>query len=285
MQALDDFMESGLMSYAEHRDRPDMKQTSYLSPYLQSGDIGPRQIWHTVRSHAAGDSRFATGSEAFLRQLVWREFARELLHQSPRLAQVPLQAGADRISWRSDPEAFRRWTRGETGYPLVDAGMRQLWRTGWIHNRVRMVVASFLVKHLLIDWRQGEAWFWDSLVDADHASNAMNWQWVAGCGVDAAPWFRIFNPVLQGHRFDPDGAYVRRWVPELARVPARFIHQPWRAPETTQRAAGLRLDADYPRPMVDHAAARQRALAAYSLASGPSRSPRRQSRGGTPARP
>jgi deoxyribodipyrimidine photo-lyase len=204
-------------------------------------------------------------ADAFLRELGWREFCHHLLVADPALPDAPLDARFTRFPWAKDAgAAFRAWTRGQTGYPFVDAGMRQLWLTGWMHNRLRMVTASFLVKHLLIDWRQGERWFFDTLVDADLANNAGNWQWVAGCGADAAPWFRIFNPVLQGETFDAEGTFVRRFVPELARLDARFIHRPWTAPERALREAGVRLGATYPLPIVDHAAARARALAAFA---------------------
>jgi deoxyribodipyrimidine photo-lyase len=211
--------------YQVNRDRPDMLGTSRLSPHLHFGEIGPGQIW-----------RAAPESQAYLRQLVWREFAYHLLFHFPETAQRPLRAEFARFPWKADPARFRAWTRGKTGYPLVDAGMRELWHTGWMHNRVRMVVASFLVKHLLIDWREGAAWFWDTLVDADLANNTLGWQWVAGCGADAAPYFRIFNPAIQAAKFDPDGAYVRRWAPD---------------------SGGLA-------PIVDHDEARRRALAALA---------------------
>ena len=172
------------------------------------------------------------------------------------------------MPWRGDPEGLEAWKRGRTGYPLVDAGMRQLWTTGWMHNRVRMVVASFLVKHLLIDWREGEAWFWDTLVDADLASNVQNWQWVAGSGADAAPYFRIFNPITQGEKFDATGGYVRRWVPELRRLPDRWLPSPWTAPPEVLRDAGVRLGKDYPHPILDHAQARARALDALKTVTG-----------------
>jgi deoxyribodipyrimidine photo-lyase len=199
-----------------------------------------------------------------LRELGWREFCRHLLFHFPDLPVRPWRAEFEGFPWRSDAAALRAWQRGKTGYPIVDAGLRELWTTGWMHNRVRMIVASFLTKHLLIDWRAGEAWFWDTLVDADLANNAANWQWVAGCGADAAPFFRIFNPVLQGERFDPEGAYVRRWVPELARLPAPDIHRPWSSDRLAE--AGLLLGKTYPEPIVDHAAARRRALDAYARA-------------------
>ncbi|WP_048863048.1 FAD-binding domain-containing protein, partial [Acidisphaera rubrifaciens] len=191
-----------------------------------------------------------------------------LLWHHPHLPDRPLRAEFARMPWRDDAAGLRAWTRGQTGVPIVDAGMRQLWQTGWMHNRVRMIVGSFLIKHLLIRWQDGEAWFWDTLVDADLASNAASWQWVAGCGADAAPFFRVFNPVLQGTKFDPDGDYVRRWVPELTRLDARHVHAPWEAPEAALAAAGVRLGADYPRPVVDLAAGRTRALEAYRGISG-----------------
>jgi len=188
-------------------------------------------------------------------ELLWREFSAHLLWHAPHLPEAPLRPEYAAMPWRDDPPALLAWQRGRTGLPIVDAGMRQLWHTGWMHNRVRMIAASFLCKHLLLPWQAGAAWFWDTLVDADLASNSAQWQWVAGCGADAAPYFRIFNPVLQGRKFDPDGDYVRRWVPELARVPARHIQAPWEAPE---------LGDSYPRPIVELAAGRERALAAFA---------------------
>ncbi|WGS40840.1 DNA photolyase family protein [Burkholderia sp. JSH-S8] len=258
---LDAFLASSLAAYADARDRPDQPATSRLSPYLRFGNLSPRQVWHAARGHAqAGGAACAAGADKFLGELGWREFNHALLYHFPALASANHRAQFDAMPWRSDPDGLRAWQRGLTGYPLVDAGMRELWATGWMHNRVRMVVASFLVKHLLIDWRAGEAWFWDTLVDADPANNAANWQWVAGCGADAAPYFRIFNPVLQGRKFDPHGAYVRRWVPELAGLDDAAIHAPWAASPVQLAAAGVRLGTDYPAPRVDHDAARRRAL-------------------------
>ena len=210
----------------------------------------------------------AAEAEKFVAEIVWRDFSTHLLHHFPFIESRAFRAEYDAMPWRDDPAALEAWRRGQTGYPLVDAGMRQLWATGWMHNRVRMVVASFLVKHLMIDWREGEAWFWDTLVDADLASNVQNWQWVAGSGADAAPYFRIFNPTAQGHKFDADGAYVRRWVPELRRLPAKWLQAPWTAPNEVLRDAGVRLGDTYPRPMVDHDVARARALDALKTASG-----------------
>jgi len=205
-----------------------------------------------------------SGIDKFLSELGWREFCRHLLHDHPNLATENLQTSFDDFSWKSDKMALVAWQRGRTGYPIVDAGLRELWHTGVMHNRVRMVVASFLVKHLLIDWRDGEAWFWDTLVDADSGSNPANWQWVAGCGADAAPYFRVFNPTLQGEKFDPDGTYVRRWVPELNELPAKLIHQPWQATPIELASAGVTLGKTYPQPIIDHAKGRERALAAYA---------------------
>ncbi len=212
----------------------------------------------------SASSRADTGGMAFLRELAWREFNQHLLFHHPAMPVRNVNGSFDAFPWRTDADALAAWQRGRTGYPIVDAGMRELWRTGWMHNRVRMIGASFLVKHLLIDWRHGETWFWDTLVDADPANNAGNWQWVAGSGFDAAPYFRIFNPVIQGERFDADGAYVRRWVPELARLPDRYLHKPWETPANILAEAGVRLGETYPLPIVDHKEARQRALDAYA---------------------
>ena len=225
-----------------------------MSPHLHFGEVSPRQIASALRQ-VRGE-----GASSFLRELGWREFSHHLLYHFPHLDQHPLREQFASFPWCEDRDGLRAWQIGQTGYPLVDAGMRQLWQTGWMHNRVRMVVGSFLVKDLLIDWRRGAEWFWDTLVDADLANNSMGWQWVAGCGADAAPFFRIFNPISQGEKFDQEGAYVRRWVPELAQVPSRYIHAPWRAPDHVLRTAGVTLGSDYPEPIVDHAFARQRAL-------------------------
>ncbi|MBX6329749.1 MAG: deoxyribodipyrimidine photo-lyase [Pseudolabrys sp.] len=262
-RALEAFLDGAAHAYAADRDRPDREGTSRLSPHLQFGEISPRQIWHAVRSAAAAGRLSHGDADRFLTELGWREFAHHLLAAHPSLPEQPLRRQFASFRWRRDRDALSAWQRGLTGYPIVDAGMRELWRRGWMHNRVRMIAASFLVKHLLIDWRDGEAWFWDTLLDADLANNAMNWQWVAGCGTDAVPYFRIFNPVLQGERFDPEGAYVRRWVPELARLPAAFIHKPWLAPDAALAQAGVVLGKTYPYPIIDHADARERALAAF----------------------
>ena len=257
--ALARMVESGVTAYPTERDRPDHLGTSRLSPHIHFGEISPRQIWQAVRAQYGS----APAAEPFLRQLVWREFAHHLLFHFPHTPLQPLRAEFEKFAWRQDPAALRAWQRGLTGYPIVDAGMRELWATGWMHNRVRMIVASFLVKHLRLHWEEGAFWFWDTLLDADLANNTLGWQWSAGCGADAAPYFRIFNPVLQGEKFDPQAVYVRRWVPELAALPDRWIHQPWNCPPLELQLAGIELGRDYPRPVVDHATARAGALAAF----------------------
>ena len=254
------FVRTALPDYAERRDFPGEAGTSMLSPHLRFGEISPAQVWHALPD---GD-----GKPAFLRELLWREFSHHLLSHHPELPERPLRPDFARMPWRDDPPALHAWQRGQTGIPIVDAGMRQLWQAGWMHNRVRMIVGSFLVKHLLLPWQAGEAWFWDTLVDADLANNAANWQWVAGCGTDAAPYFRIFNPVLQGRKFDPDGAYVRRFVPELGALDAPAIHAPWEAPDSVLARAGIRLGRDYPAPLIDLPAGRQRALDALASVRG-----------------
>ncbi|MEO8668182.1 MAG: deoxyribodipyrimidine photo-lyase, partial [Bauldia sp.] len=258
------FIRSDIARYAIERDEPGKPATSMLSPHLRFGEISPFRVWAML------DKASPTPSVGkFRSELGWREFAYHLLAGMPDLHEKNFNPAFDLFPWKA-PErgVVEAWQRGMTGYPIVDAGMRQLWHTGWMHNRVRMIVASFLTKHLLVDWREGERWFWDTLVDADPASNPFGWQWVAGSGADAQPYFRIFNPVLQSEKFDSDGAFVRRWVPEIAGLPDRFIHQPWAASPLELAAAGIVLGREYPGPMVDHAAARARALAAYDRIKG-----------------
>jgi deoxyribodipyrimidine photo-lyase len=262
---LRDFLKHGLAGYDAHRNSPGIDGTSMLSPHLHFGELSGPTVWHAAVTAAQDRGK---GLETFLRELLWREFSIYLLWHHPNLPDSPLREEFARMPWRDDKHGLRAWQRGQTGVPIVDAGMRQLWQTGWMHNRVRMVVASFLVKHLLIPWQQGEAWFWDTLVDADLAANSASWQWVAGSGADAAPYFRVFNPVLQGRKFDADGAYVRRYVPELAKLDAAHIHAPWEAPEAVMTAAGVVLGRNYPRPIVDLAEGRSRALAAYATITG-----------------
>jgi deoxyribodipyrimidine photo-lyase len=246
------------VAYKGDRDRPDHEGTSRLSPHLHFGEISPRDIWWAVRNAHRGGA-----AEPYLRQLIWREFAHHLLYHFPHTTEAPLRPEFESFPWADRPVELAAWQRGLTGYPIVDAGMRELWHTGWMHNRVRMIVASFLVKDLLIPWQAGAAWFWDTLVDANLANNTLGWQWTAGCGADAAPYFRIFNPMLQGEKFDPDAAYVKRWVPELGAVDARWAHRVFEAPPTALAAAGVRPGDTYPRPLVDHAQARDAALSAY----------------------
>jgi deoxyribodipyrimidine photo-lyase len=256
------FLDHGLKGYADRRDRPDLPHTSRLSPHLRFGEISPFQVWHACRHANEAGRSGAADVEKLLSELAWREFCYHLLHHNADLATVNFNRRFDAFPWRNAPAALAAWQRGRTGYPLVDAGMRQLWAIGWMHNRVRMVTASFLIKHLLIDWRLGEQWFWDTLVDADVASNPANWQWVAGSGADAAPYFRIFNPVLQGEKFDPAGDYVRHFVPELGELKSGAIHAPFGAPPLELAQAGVALGRTYPEPIVAHEAARRRALAA-----------------------
>lgn len=258
--ALSTFISGRMAAYAEGRDHPGRPVTSRLSPHLHFGEIAPWRAVEAARSAAADGKAPAAQAEKFVSEIVWREFSAHLLHAFPQIVDHAFRPEYDSLPWRTDARGLAAWKRGRTGYPIVDAGMRQLWTTGWMHNRVRMVVASFLIKHLLIDWREGEKWFWDCLVDADLASNVQNWQWVAGSGADASPYFRIFNPIMQGRKFDEDGRYVRRWVPELAKIPDRWLHAPWEAPAEVLRDAGVRLGVDYPRPIVEHEAARTRAL-------------------------
>ena len=256
---LDEFLRESVGTYHECRDLPAQTATSRLSPHLHFGEIGPRQVAAAIGVHEQGP-----GPDAFLRELGWREFSHHLLFHNPNMETENLRTEFDRMPWRDDPEGLECWRNGQTGYPLVDAGMRELSATGWMHNRVRMVAASFLTKHLLIDWRAGAEWFLEALVDADRANNSAGWQWVAGCGADAAPYHRIFNPVAQSRRFDGAGQYLRCWIPELAQLPDEHIHSPWTAPPEVLEDSGVRFGEDYPFPIVEHRAARKRALAAYA---------------------
>lgn len=260
------FIDRRFDAYEQGRNRPDLVGTSRLSPHLHFGEISPRQVWHGLRRAAERRqlSVAAWRNSQFLAEVGWREFSHHLLFHFPHIPDEPLRSQFARFPWRTDREGLKAWQKGRSGYPFVDAGMRELWSTGWMHNRVRMVVASFLVKDLLISWREGAAWFWDTLLDADLAQNTLGWQWTAGCGADAAPYFRVFNPTTQGEKFDPEGNYVRKWCPELAKLPAKWIHRPTQAPAEVLRKAGVHIGGDYPKPIVDHSIARHVALEAYA---------------------
>lgn len=260
------FIDGPIDGYGEGRDRPAKASTSGLSPHLTHGEITPFQIFAALRSTPPDAS--STDVEKFRKEVGWREFCYHLLFHNPDLATRNFNSDFDGFQWQPDADVLRAWKRGRTGYPIVDAGMRELWSTGVMHNRVRMITASFLIKHLLTDWREGEKWFWDTLVDADPASNPANWQWVAGSGADASPYFRIFNPMLQGEKFDPNGDYVRRYVPEIAALPDRYIHQPWKMPAAELRDAGVKLGDTYPVPLIDHDDARARAMQHYKSMRG-----------------
>lgn len=263
---LDQFLSHAFDQYSEQRNRPDVTGTSRLSPHLHFGEISPRHVWHELKALAAkrGLSIEQWRSSQFLTEVGWREFAHHLLYHFPHTPVEPLRADFRNFPWRKDAQWLRAWQKGLTGYPIVDAGMRELWATGWMHNRVRMIVASFLVKDLLLPWEEGARWFWDTLVDADLAQNTLGWQWTAGCGADAAPYFRIFNPTSQGEKFDPQGHYVGRWCPELARLPDKWVHQPHAAPREILSVARVELGRDYPFPIVSHAIAREVALEAFA---------------------
>lgn len=256
-----DFLDHGLLNYTENRDYPDKSNFSKLSPHLHFGEISPHQIWHTTQKKAIGISK--KEGDHFLRALIWREFSYSMLYHFPDLPNKNFKSKFNHFPWQHDDLLLKAWQQGQTGYPLVDAGMRELWQTGTMHNRVRMIVASFLVKNLLINWRHGEAWFWDCLLDADLASNSFNWQWVAGSGADASPYFRIFNPTTQGEKFDKEGHYTRRFVPEISQLPNRFLFKPWEAPDAVLNTAGITLGETYPQPIVNLQNSRNRALDAY----------------------
>ncbi|MEM9422135.1 MAG: deoxyribodipyrimidine photo-lyase [Pseudomonadota bacterium] len=250
-------------AYGELRNRPDKEGTSRLSPHLHFGEISIVNLWHEMREAMAAGTFPQKDGKVYLSELVWREFSHQLTFHQPNMEERPLMEKFIHFQWDNNPELLKAWQRGQTGYPIVDAGMRQLWQTGWMHNRVRMIVGSFLVKDLLIHWREGLDWFWDTLLDADPANNTASWQWIAGCGADAAPYFRVFNPTSQSEKFDPDGEYIRQFVPELARLPAKSIHEPHTAPALALAEAGVKLGETYPYPIVDHAIARKEALARY----------------------
>jgi len=255
---LKDFLAGPVKHYDEARNQPGIAGTSKLSPHVHFGEISPRAVFTAAARTGSGK-----GVTTFLKELIWREFSIYLLWHNPTLPDAPMKENFENFPWAPDKTALRAWQKGQTGYPIVDAGMRELWQTGWMHNRVRMITASFLVKHLLIPWQEGEKWFWDCLAEADLAANAASWQWVAGCGADAAPYFRVFNPVLQGQKFDANGAYVRRYVPEIAALPDEFIHAPWTSPKNVLTNARVTLGETYPLPIVDLMEGRDRALKAY----------------------
>lgn len=262
---LETFLDDALDNYDNDRDRPARAGTSYLSPHLHFGEIGPRQVLHRVDEWLDENPGKAVHDHAasFRSEIGWREFAHHVLYHFPQTPDKPLDKRFEAFPWSDDDEGLKRWQQGRTGIPMVDAGMRELWATGYMHNRLRMTVASFLTKNLRVAWQHGERWFWDTLVDADLANNTLGWQWATGCGADAAPFFRIFNPARQGERFDADGAYVRHWVPELARLENRHIHEPWNAPAKALAAADITLGEDYPQPIVDLKVSRREALAAF----------------------
>lgn len=264
MAKLDAFLDGPINQYGSARNRPDLAgATSALSPHLRFGEISPVTIWRKVTAQIDSGACDEASARVFLSEIAWREFSYTLLYFNPDLATANYNPAFGHMPWRDDAGALSAWQRGETGYPVVDAGMRQLWHTGWMHNRVRMIVASFLTKHLLLPWQAGEDWFWDTLVDADPAANPASWQWTAGSGADAAPYFRVFNPITQGQKFDETGDYVRRWCPELAALPLKYLHAPFEADTQTLTKAGIDLGRTYPEPIIDHKIGRERALSAY----------------------
>ena len=264
---LANFAQASVSNYKDLRDLPAHDGTSRLSPRLRFGEISPRQVWHQVqRNHKSALE--GEGTEAYLREIGWREFAYHLIYHFPETLHAPLRPQFEKFPWRAAPDELKRWQMGLTGFPIVDAGMRQLWQTGWMHNRVRMIVASFLVKNLLISWQEGADWFFDTLLDGDLASNTLGWQWAGGCGADAAPYFRIFNPMTQSEKFDKDGNYIRKWVPELAALPNKWLHRPFEASSLELQLHGIKLGETYPTPVGEHKAARERALKAFDVVKG-----------------
>lgn len=263
-ERLKSFLGGPVGNYADGRNHPALEATTRLSPHLHFGELSPRTIWHATMDVSNQRPELRDQTDKFLSELGWREFSHHLLFHFPHIVNAPFKTQFEQFPWLGNETALRAWQRGVTGYPIVDAGMRELWQTGYMHNRIRMVVASFLTKHLLVDWRSGARWFWDTLLDADLANNTCGWQWVAGSGADASPYFRIFNPIIQGEKFDEDGIYIRRWVPELAALPDRYLNRPWEAPDDVLAAAHVTLGEHYPHPIVDHKSARESALAAYA---------------------
>lgn len=264
---LNTFVTKHLKEYKNGRDRPDQNLVSYLSPYLHFGQLSPNQIFYSVQNAVKKNrnGKFSDSALTYLKELGWREFAYHLLFHFPHITNNPLHKEYERFPWQFRKDYLKAWQKGKTGYPIVDAGMRQLWQLGWMHNRVRMIVASFLVKDLLISWQEGSKWFWDTLVDADLANNTLGWQWSAGCGADAVPYFRVFNPIVQGNKFDPKGDYIKKFVPELKKLPIEYIHTPWLASKTILLKADIELGRHYPKPIVDHAHARLKAIAAWKF--------------------
>ncbi|MCB1214598.1 MAG: deoxyribodipyrimidine photo-lyase, partial [Deltaproteobacteria bacterium] len=261
---LKEFLKNTVLNYQEARDFPAKAATSELSPHLHFGEISPHQIWEATNKAIQGRTK-AEEKKAleFLREVAWREFAYHLLYYFPHTTKDPLKEKFKAFPWKQNKTDLKKWQEGQTGYPIVDAGMRELWATGIMHNRVRMIVASFLVKDLMIPWQEGAKWFWETLVDADLANNTLGWQWTAGCGADASPYFRIFNPITQASKFDPEARYIKTWIPELKEIPPPHIFKPWEAPQEVLEKAKIKLGQNYPKPMVDHALAREEALEAY----------------------
>ncbi len=257
------FLGGVINAYKDGRDVPSAQSTSFLSPHLAFGEISVRQIWHETLNAIQEGRVDETNGNKFLSEIGWREFSRYLLVHFPEVIDRPFNPKYEAFPWQDNPDLLAAWQAGKTGYPIVDAGMRELWHTGYMHNRVRMITASFLTKHCLTHWQHGMEWFWDTLVDADIGNNTASWQWAAGCGADAAPYFRIFNPILQSEKFDKQGDYLRAWLPELTQLPNKYIHKPWEAGEDILKAASVKLGEDYPHPVVNHAEARQGALDAY----------------------
>ena len=261
---LNEFVDNELDGYKEGRNFPTKKNVSRLSPYLHWGEISPNTVWYKVKDKNDLEVKNHQDTDHFLSEMGWREFSHSLLYYFPELPKKNLQKKFDKFSWNIDETKLKAWQRGKTGYPIVDAGMRELWLTGYMHNRLRMIVGSFLVKNLLLHWNEGEKWFWDCLVDADLANNSAGWQWIAGCGADAAPYFRIFNPITQGLKFDPNGEYVRKYIPEISKLPNKYLFNPWEAPYEELERANVTLGDTYPKPIVDLKISRQDALSAFA---------------------